>query len=112
MSQESDVKIIASRSPSFDGPIETNSDPVQTLQKELDRNISGLMQWGKCCPLTSRGAKKDEDGNVVKPRNTRKISKQFLFFGVILIRSPCHYYDVKKKPALLLPLKKCGHTSQ
>ena len=28
--------------------------------------------------------------------NTRKISKQFLFFGVILVRSPCHYYDVKK----------------
>ena len=44
--------------------------------------------------------------------NTRKISKQFLFFGVILVRSPCHYYNVKKKPALLLPLKKCGHTSQ
>ena len=44
--QESDVKIIASRSPSFDGSIETNSDPVQTLQKELDRDISGLMQSG------------------------------------------------------------------
>ena len=44
--------------------------------------------------------------------NTRKISKQFLFFGVILVRSPCHYYDVKKKPALFLPLKKCGHMSQ
>ena len=29
--------------------------------------------------------------------NTRKTSKQFLFFGVILVRSPCHYYDVKKK---------------
>ena len=28
--------------------------------------------------------------------NTGKISKQFLFFGVILVRSTCHYYDVKK----------------
>ena len=44
--------------------------------------------------------------------NTRKILKQFLFFGVILIRSPCHYSYFKKKTALLLPLKNCGHTSQ
>ena len=44
--------------------------------------------------------------------NTRKISKQFLLFGIILVRSPCHYYEIKKKPALLLPVKKCGHTSQ
>ena len=37
--------------------------------------------------------------------NTRKISKQFLFFGVILVRSPCHYYNVKKKTS-------CAFTSQ
>ena len=67
-SQESDVKIIASRSPSFDSSIETNSDPVRTLQKELDRDISGVMQREKCCPLTFKDAKKDEDGNIVKSR--------------------------------------------
>ena len=44
--------------------------------------------------------------------NTRKISKQSLFFGVILIRSPCHYHDVKKKTAMLLLFTKCGDTSQ
>ena len=49
-SQKSDVKIKTSRSPSFDGFIETNSDPVRTLQKELDRDISGLMQRGKMRP--------------------------------------------------------------
>ena len=49
-SQESDVKIVASQSPSFDDSIETNSDPVRTLQKELDRDISGQMQKGKMLP--------------------------------------------------------------
>ena len=29
--------------------------------------------------------------------NTRDILKQYLVLGVILIRSTCHYYDVKKK---------------
>ena len=57
-SQESDVKIIASRSPSFDGSIETNSDTVRTLQKELDRDISGLMQRGKMLPSNVQGRKK------------------------------------------------------
>ena len=50
-SQESDVKIIASRSLSFDSSIETNSDPVRTLQKELERDISGLIQRGKMLPF-------------------------------------------------------------
>ena len=49
-SQESDVKIIASQSPSFDGSIETNSDPMRTLQKELERDTSGVMQRGKMLP--------------------------------------------------------------
>ena len=51
MSQESDVKIIASRSPSFDSSIETNSDPVWTLQKELDRDISWTNAEGKNAAL-------------------------------------------------------------
>ena len=59
---------MASQSPSFDGFIETNSDPMRTLQKELERDTSGVMQRGKMLPLTFRGAKKDEDGKVVKPR--------------------------------------------
>ena len=46
-------KIIVSESPRFDGSIEANSDPMQTLQKELERDISGVMQRGKCCLLTS-----------------------------------------------------------
>ena len=49
-SQESDVKIIASQSPSFDGFIETNSDPIRTLQKELERGIPEAMQRGKMLP--------------------------------------------------------------
>ena len=59
---------MAGQSPSVEGSIETNSDPTRTLQKELERGISGVMQRGKCCPVTFRGAKKDEDGNVLKPR--------------------------------------------
>ena len=43
--------------------------------------------------------------------NTRKISKQFLSFGVILVRSHVTIMT-SKKTALLLPLKKRGHTSQ
>ena len=49
-SQESDIKIIASQSQSFDGSIESNSDPIQTLQKELERDISRVMQRGKMLP--------------------------------------------------------------
>ena len=40
-------KIIVSESPRFEGSIEANSDPMQTIQKELERDISGVMQWGK-----------------------------------------------------------------
>ena len=57
MSLESDVKIIGSQSPSFDRSIETNFDPMQTLQKELEPSICGVMQREKCCPLMFRGAK-------------------------------------------------------
>ena len=49
-SKESDVKIIASQSPSFDDSIGTNSDPIRTLQKDLERGISGAMQMGKMLP--------------------------------------------------------------
>ena len=42
--------------------------------------------------------------------NTRKISKQFLSFGVMLIRSPCHYYDLKKKNQLCFYLSKNADT--
>ena len=47
MSYKSDVKLIASRGPSFDGSIESNSDPMRTLQKELEDDESGVMQRGK-----------------------------------------------------------------
>ena len=57
MSLESDVKVIGSQSPSFDRSIETNFDPMQTLQKELEPSICGVMQREKCCPLMFRGAK-------------------------------------------------------
>ena len=41
---------------------------MRTLQKEVEGDISGVMQRGKMLPSNFRGAKKDEDGNVVKPR--------------------------------------------
>ena len=43
--------------------------------------------------------------------NTGKISKQFLFFGVILVRSPRHYYDVKKKIAVFTSQKMQTHVT-
>ena len=43
--------------------------------------------------------------NSSSQENTRKISKQFLSFGVILIRSPRHYYDVKKNQLCLYQSK-------
>ena len=44
--------------------------------------------------------------------NTRKISKQFLFFGVILVRSPCHYYDVKKNQLCFYQRWSRGHKAR
>ena len=41
-----------------------------------------------------------------------KISEQLLSFGIIRIRSRCHYYDVNLTPKFCLALKKCGHASQ
>ena len=41
-----------------------------------------------------------------------KISEQLQSFGIIRIRSRCHYYDVNLTPKVCLALKKCGHTSQ
>ena len=96
-SEESDVKMIAGQSPSFDGSIANNFDPMQTLQKELERGISGVMQRGKMHPLTFEMQKRMKRVTSSSRENARKISKQFLLFGVILIHSPCHYYDVKKK---------------
>ena len=43
---------------------------------------------------------------------SHKISEQLLLFGIIQIRSRCHYYDVNLTPKVCLALKKCGHTSQ
>ena len=44
--------------------------------------------------------------------NTRKISKQFLFFGVILVRSLCHYYDVKKNQLCFYQRWSRGHKAR
>ena len=41
-----------------------------------------------------------------------KISEQLLSFGIIRIRSRCHYYDVDLTPKSYLAPQKCGHTSQ
>ena len=42
----------------------------------------------------------------LRRENAHKISEQSLLLRIILIRSRCHYYDVKRKyPALLHPSK-------
>ena len=84
-SLKSDVKIIASRSSSLDGSIDTNSDPMQTLQKELERYTWSNAE-GKNAALKHLGAQKRmKTVTSSSQENIRKISKQFLYFW----RYPC-----------------------
>ena len=48
-----------------------------------------------------------------RKENTHKISKQFLLFRVIPIRSRCHYYKRQiQLPSFASALTKCEHLSQ